>query len=161
MAAEKKDWRELWLQPIATVLSVFIAAAGIYFATKSNNDTERKREGSASALAVEDARRAFQLAAVQIVMSQRTCTLAQARAKTLVMLFPAQLDPVLQPLTRPSLGKDLCKQLKTSAVDYTAFLGNRTLFKPGDLGGYFIPTKSFPIPAQVTPKRKTDSKPKN
>jgi hypothetical protein len=105
--ADRRDWRDLWLLPAATVLSVLIAALAIYFTVKSNNDTERQRERAAAALSAKDAERAFQLAAVQIVMNQRTCKLAQARARTLVRLFREQLEDVLEPLTHPLLSANL------------------------------------------------------
>jgi hypothetical protein len=77
---------------------------------KSTNDTERKR-----------ARSAFQLAAAQVVMNQPTCKLAQARAATLVSLFPDQLGQTLDPLTKPTLSIALCKQLDTSGGSATVF----------------------------------------
>jgi hypothetical protein len=122
MATRDRDWRELWLQPIATVLSVAVAALAIYFSVKSNNDTERQREQAAAVLAQKDADRAFQLAAVQIVMNQRTCKLAQARAKTLIRLFPDQLEDVLAPLTQSSLSANLCKQLKLTPTSFGTFV---------------------------------------
>jgi hypothetical protein len=105
-------WLELLLPPFVTLLSVGAAAAAIYFSVKSNDDTERKREQAAAVLAQKGADRAFQLAAVQIVMNQRTCKLAQARARTLIRLFPEQLRGVLSPLTTPILSARLCQQLR-------------------------------------------------
>jgi hypothetical protein len=139
-------WLEFLLPPLVTLLSVAVAALGVYFSVKSNNDTERKREQSAAVLAQQDSERSFQLAAVQIVMSQRTCKLAQARAKTLIRLFPEQLGAVLGPLTQPLLSANLCKQLKLTPTSYGAFVTPKdfgSLFTPQDLRdlGFSVPKK--------------------
>ena len=82
-----------------------------YKTIQSNNDVERARERQDAVLAKQQAASAFQLSAVQIVMAQGTCTLAQSRARTLVKLFPA-LRPRLAHLTNAFMSKALCKQLK-------------------------------------------------
>ena len=107
----KKDWREVWPQPIATVLAVAVAAAGIYFTDRSNNDTEHNREKTQFALAAAQQRNAFVLAAAQVVMSQPTCKLEQARARQLVRVFPTLKSPFSK-LTKHRLSAGLCKQLR-------------------------------------------------
>lgn len=54
------------------------------------------------------------MAAAQIVMAQRSCTLAAARAKELVLLFPTRLkSPAFERLTKPS--KKICAELKRTS----------------------------------------------
>jgi hypothetical protein len=110
-------WKDVWLRPeiilpsLATVIAVVFASFFAYKTIQSNNGVERARERQDTALAKQQAASAFQLSAVQIVMAQGTCTLAQSRARTLVKLFPA-LRPRLAHLTNTFMSKALCKQLK-------------------------------------------------
>lgn len=96
---KKVRW-EVWATPVATVLAVLVAAAGIVVNDRSNNATERSRE-----------KNAFVLEAAQVVMSQPTCKLAEARARQLVRVFPTLKSP-FHGLTEHRLSARLCKQLR-------------------------------------------------
>jgi hypothetical protein len=117
MVEGEPAWRDVWrrpalvLPPLATVIAVVFASWFAYKTIQSNNDVEHARERQDAALAQQQPASAFQLAAVQIVMAQGTCALAQSRARTLVKLFPS-LRQRLSRLTSPSLSKALCRQLQ-------------------------------------------------
>lgn len=117
MPDEGPTWKQVWGRPeiilpsLATVVAVIFASLFAYKTIQSNNDVEHARERQEAALAIQQASSAFTLSAVQIVMAQGTCTLAQSRARTLVKLFPA-LKPQLAHLTSPFMSKKLCEQLK-------------------------------------------------
>lgn len=104
-------WIELLAGPVATLLGILVAGASVVYTVNANNDTERTRQAAAAASQQESQAAAFELAAAQIVMAQRSCTLAAARAKELVRLFPTRLEsPLFKRLTRrPS--KKVCKAL--------------------------------------------------
>src|SRR4051812_15116315 len=95
-------WIEVLAGPLATVLSVLVAAFGVIYTVNSNNHTERNRQAAAVAQQQEERAASFELAAVQTVMAQRSCALAAARAKELVRLFPTRLkSPDFKRLTKP------------------------------------------------------------
>lgn len=110
---ENATWRNVWKRPsiilptLTALVAIVAAFVTLLVTINSNNDTERGRERSA-----------FALAAAEVVMNQATCKLGQARARTLITVFP-QLKRELTPLTRPNLSPALCNQLRhrTTATD--------------------------------------------
>ena len=104
-------WRNVWkrpavvLSPLATFLAIVGAFVTVSLTIRSNTNAEKDRQRSA-----------FALAAAQVVMNQPTCELSQARARTLIALFPEQLEETLEPLTRPSLSIAECDELRTSSL---------------------------------------------
>lgn len=93
------------LAPLATFLAIVGAFVTVSLTIRSNTNAEKDRQRSA-----------FALAAAQVVMNQPTCQLSQARAQTLITLFPEQLKETLEPLTRPSLSTALCDELRKSSL---------------------------------------------
>ena len=104
-------WIEVLAGPIATLIGILVAGAGVVYTVDANNDTERARLAAAAAAQQEERRTSFELAAAQIVMSQENCTLARARARELVQLFPTRLQsPEFNRLARPS--QQVCAALR-------------------------------------------------
>ena len=116
---------------MATLLGILVAGYSVVYTVNANNDTEQARQAAATAAQREDRAASFELAAAQIVMSQRSCALAAARAKELIRLFPAQLKtPLFRRFTKPS--EPICKALKrTQPASTSTGLGGLEFLFPG------------------------------
>jgi hypothetical protein len=98
----KHYWIEVLAGPIAMFVGILVGALGVIYTVNANHDNERDRQAATAAaervrqeasIAAQrqDQKSSFELTAAQVVMSQRNCTLARARAKQLVRLFPLSL----------------------------------------------------------------------
>src|SRR5437016_2872033 len=100
-------WVEVLVGPVATLVGILVAGFSVVYTVNANNKTERTRLAAATAAQQEAQRDSFELSAAQIVMAQRSCALASARAKELVQLFPTRLKSrEFKRLTKPT--KKLC-----------------------------------------------------
>lgn len=107
-------WIEVFASPVAGLIGILVAGAGVAYTVDASNDTERTRLAAEAAAQREQQSASFELAAAEIVMAQRNCTLAAARANELVQLFPTRLEsPVFKRLTRPP--RKVCAALRRTS----------------------------------------------
>jgi hypothetical protein len=110
-AERRHYWVEVLAGPAATLLGILVAGFSVVYTVNANNETEHTRQAAAAVAQKEQQQVSFELAAAQIVMSQRSCALASARARELVQLFPTRLQSrEFKRLTRPT--KKLCRALR-------------------------------------------------
>ena len=73
-------WVEVLAGSLATLFGILVAGVGVIYTVNANSDNERDSQAAAAASQQQEHAASFELTAAQIVMSQRSCTLAAANS---------------------------------------------------------------------------------